>query len=787
MSKPDLWTRLKQARIVQVLLVYLGVSWGILQAVDVLQNTLDLPAWVGPVAVILLVIGLVIIGATAWVQAKPLTTAREEAGEIPKDWEVAPKDLGRSLLSGKLPHLNWGRAVLGGVFALSVLFGLTGLAAVFRGPLSSLTPSIGPDEAGADMARTGIAVVPFEVVGDNLEFWREGMVDLLSTNLDGMGGFRTIDSRTVMARWKEKVGATERPDLRTSLQVAGSTGARFGLVGNMLGTPGGIRVNADIYDLDSGEKVAQSWIEGSEEDALELVGELSVDLTRKLLEHSGKDLIQAPRTASLTTHSLPALRSYLEGESAFRKTDFAGAVAAFERAVEIDSTFALAWYRLGDSYGWLENIGSEMAAMAAQKAVDFADQLPARDQVLIRADLGLSEGDLGAVGPLQDAVRNYPDDPHAWYLLGEFYIHHGLGMGMATTGETKDAFERAYTLDPTFLPYQVHRIETAILTGDTAMAQEALAEYDRLAPGEMRPYLRLMHDLFLTDPVRREEVLASLDTVDQEVVRLTGQWGKDLLPDQAWVEEVAREAYEMTNHNFWWFNIMDSHLVRGEIGEAMTLIEDLSGPPDARYGYALGLRAMGIGPTSELDDLLWNAEYCDLSDVQPALLCIFTQGWLAAMDGDRETWQARLDLNRQVIALMEEEPGAGPHIKEHESAGAAMEGFWARYQTADRSQARRLLEESLNFSKNALALTNRWTLLDIYAEDRPRDALRMLDRFEGVWWGYGRVRVGRIYEQTGNPEEAIRAYQSAVETFKDGDSGNPYLAEAREALERLGS
>ena len=192
---------------------------------DVLQNTLALPDWVGPVAVLLLLIGLVIVAATAWIQGKPQTTAREEAGEVPSDWQVAPKDLGKSLLSGKLPHLNWGSTIFGGVVALSLL-----TRAGFRVPraaTSSFRPTLGPDEAGADVAPTGIAVAPLEVVGDGLEFWREGMVDVLSTNLDGMGGFRTIDSRTVMARWNESVKGEGAPDLRTSLQVAGSTGARL--------------------------------------------------------------------------------------------------------------------------------------------------------------------------------------------------------------------------------------------------------------------------------------------------------------------------------------------------------------------------------------------------------------------------------------------------------------------------------------------------------------------------------------------------------------------------------
>ena len=79
MPTPSLWSRLKQSRIVQVVLVYLGVSWGILQAVDVLQNTLALPDWIGPVAVILLLIGLVILAATAWVQSLPSTEARAGA------------------------------------------------------------------------------------------------------------------------------------------------------------------------------------------------------------------------------------------------------------------------------------------------------------------------------------------------------------------------------------------------------------------------------------------------------------------------------------------------------------------------------------------------------------------------------------------------------------------------------------------------------------------------------------------------------------------------------------
>jgi hypothetical protein len=113
MSSQNLWERLRQARVVQVLLVYLGASWGILQIADVLTEALALPAWVLPVAVLLLLIGLVIILATAWIQSLPSTSAAEEAGELPTDWQVAPADALASLKAGRLPHLTWGRAITG--------------------------------------------------------------------------------------------------------------------------------------------------------------------------------------------------------------------------------------------------------------------------------------------------------------------------------------------------------------------------------------------------------------------------------------------------------------------------------------------------------------------------------------------------------------------------------------------------------------------------------------------------------------------------------------------------
>ncbi len=52
----------------QVLLVYVGASWVVLEAADVMVARLALPEWVYGAAIVLLLVGLPIVLATAFVQ-----------------------------------------------------------------------------------------------------------------------------------------------------------------------------------------------------------------------------------------------------------------------------------------------------------------------------------------------------------------------------------------------------------------------------------------------------------------------------------------------------------------------------------------------------------------------------------------------------------------------------------------------------------------------------------------------------------------------------------------------
>ena len=785
MPAPSLWDRLRRARIVQVLLVYLGASWGVLQIADVLADALSLPDWVLPVAVLLLLVGLVIILATAWVQSLPGTTAKEEAGEIPTDWQVAPADALDSLKAGKLPHLTWGRAILGGVVALSLLFGGAGGYVLVTG---TRVPGLGPQEAGADVAATGIAVVPFHVTGGSeLDLWREGMVDVLTTNLDGMGGYRTIDARTVMARWRERVGSDETPDLRTALEVAGSTGARFGLVGNLVGNPGGVRVAADIYDLNTGKKVTQSYVEGPADSVLALVGRLSVNLTRELLAAAGQQVMQAPRTAGLTTESLEALRHYLDGEAAYRRSNFAGAAAAFERAVGVDSTFALAWARLSSSYGWLENISSEAGARAGDRAVALSHRLPARERMMVEAERGMLEGRLETVQTLREAVSKYPDDAEAWFLLGEYYRHNGTGAGVSTEEDELEVFRKAVALDPGFTPYYVHLLESLIGAADTAAAAEALARYQELAPEGVPDHLPLGFALYLSPAGSRDEVLAALDTASGEALARMGRevpWTH--LPDRAWLEKVFRAAYAAHGQPVWLSHLLDLYLGDGRLQAAAELVADPSLPPAwAITAWSMTAQLELPAPAGLTPPTLGKGACADRVD--PGAACMFDAAAVAAVTGDRASYQYWHGKNTELAAAFAAEPGQAGHSLQHQSLVKAIEGIWALKQERAAARAVPLLRESLRGLDGAMGYWARWHLVGALEEAQPRDALAYLDWMTaGSGRGYALVRMGRVKERLSDRGGAEQAYRAAAETFARADEGHPYAAEARAALTRLG-
>lgn len=540
---PSFWSRLRKARLFQVLALYAGASWVILQVVSLFTGSLGLPRWAFGLAVVLLLIGLVVILATAWVQAHSVVArspsdgddvapgdgaeeASERAGETgekgpgasdrPGAWQIAVGDLGDAVASGAMPHLTWARSLAGGAVVFLLFFGFAGLYVVIQDRGRSFAPA----EAVADEAAPAVAVVPFAVTGEEAAYLDEGMVNMLSVALEGAGGLRAIDSRTALAQWERVSEGGSVTGRDAALALARATGARYAVTGSAVSAGPRVRLVADVYDARSGTHLDQRQADAPPDSILSAADRLAVGILEVLLERPESEL---PRleVSRLMTGSVPALKAYLEGETLFRRADFTGARPAFQRAVEEDSTFALAFQRLAYTVGWLEGEQAPLKREHLERAVRHSARLPERERILVEEDHAYSvERDLESVERLEAAGRKFPDDAEIQNLLGEAILHLA-SHGWRPPADAEEAFGRAVELDPGFSPYRIHHVELGMILGrDSAEAARRLRGFlDRTSVARLTAYGPVGFDLLHGTTERRAAATSVLDTLRPRILR----------------------------------------------------------------------------------------------------------------------------------------------------------------------------------------------------------------------------------------------------------------------------
>src|SRR5690606_16817060 len=135
--------------------------------------------------------------------------------------------------------------------------------------------------------------------------------------------------------WRTNVPDPDLADLEQSLAVARRARANRALLGSAVAAGTRIRLSATVRDAVSGEAIGSAEVEGPQDSILSLVDRLGMQALEFL---AGENSMPNPAldVARITTSSLLALKEYLEGEAAYRRSDYAGAIRAWERAVRAD-------------------------------------------------------------------------------------------------------------------------------------------------------------------------------------------------------------------------------------------------------------------------------------------------------------------------------------------------------------------------------------------------------------------------------------------------------------------
>jgi tetratricopeptide (TPR) repeat protein len=631
-------------------------------------------------------------------------------------------------------------------------------------------------------ADPGIAVLPFSVYGEGLELWREGMLDLLATDMNGVGGLRAIDSRTLLARWREKVPDTGEPDRATALQVAQATGARYALLGSALAIGPTLRLSADIYDTDGGVRMGTVQVEGSPDSVLALVDGLAVQALLVVLEREATALPPVD-LASVTTTSIPALTAWLEAEALHRRGDIPAAILAYERAVAIDSTFALAFHGLSLAYGWFE--GGDRIVSASELALRWVDRLPPREAALVQGTNAWLQGDLMEADEiLQRLVRIHPDYAMAWYALGELYYHTGKVIPVSVE-DAHQCYERAAELDPRFAPFRLHLIDIAFqFEADSAQMANRIAEYKRLTSANA-VHTRLVEvafDLGFADQAQRQRALASLDTLDP--IMLQGLPGNPPLTDPRFLPQfeavlLARERRGVLPRNTAILLFRSAAMGRGHLKKAL---EHLDRPQATAYElgcFPVDAFMQGFPvPPARLEEAA--AVLSQIDSASEAAL-VYCAGFLAAAQG---RWADHTKAVELAWDIWRQRANAGRRRTRYAEADAlAVEayGLWrrgepetavARLAKVRRYQATRRVRAVLG---HLLIQLERW-----------EEAVPYL---EPSWTGgpdhHMRYHLARAHEAMGDYGKAAKEYAYFVEAWEDADPElQPWVEDARQAIAR---
>jgi len=328
----------------------------------------------------------------------------------------------------------------------------------------------------ATAADNRLAIMYFENLVDPSDAQRLGEIatNLLITDLsqssylEVMSSQRLYDILKLLGREGQQTA-----DRNVASDIAGKADAKWLLIGSILQVEPALVLTSQLVDVKTGKVRAAQRINGVPgESIFSLVDKLTTEIKKDLPLPSGARSEPERPVAQVTTSSPEAYRYYLAGVDYANKIFIPEATASFQKALQYDSTFAMAYYQLA----------SIADRKFIDKAVQYLERAGRRDGYFIRSRKAALTGDAAtAIAELQEAVKYYPDEKEAFYLLGNY--KYGLKEHAAAI----EYLVKATEIDPLYKAAYNRLSYVYDAAGDLERALLAINKYISLAPDEPNP------------------------------------------------------------------------------------------------------------------------------------------------------------------------------------------------------------------------------------------------------------------------------------------------------------
>ena len=329
----SIFAELKRRNVVRVGLAYAVIAWILAQVAEFAFENFDAPGWVLKTFVIVLLLGLPLALFFAWAfEMTPEGVKRER--DVDRSQSITP------MTGRKLDFL------IIGALALALVYFVWERQADVAIPDARVEANVTdtePETATGPDARS-IAVLPFVNMSSNeeQEWFSDGLTEEILNALA-----RTPDL-LVAARTSSFKYKNSGEDIPT---IAKALGVAHVLEGSVRSGGDRLRVTAQLIRAADGFHLWSQNYDRRPEDVIDLQEEVAIEIATAL--ETAMDPEALAKMVSAGTRSVPAFNAYLQGLAHGVSTiasgdsyEFLSARDAFERAIELDPEFSLAYWEL---------------------------------------------------------------------------------------------------------------------------------------------------------------------------------------------------------------------------------------------------------------------------------------------------------------------------------------------------------------------------------------------------------------------------------------------------------
>jgi adenylate cyclase len=410
-----LLAELKRRRVFRVAGLYGVVAWIIAEVSSVVFPVLLLPEWTVSFVVILLILGFPIAMVLAWA------------------YDIGPQGIERTPPLAAPTGSRRGQAWI--VYGLMLALAMGGLGWLLWSRLATPPPAV----------YESIAVLPFaNLSGDpDNDYFSDGMAEELLNLLAQVPGLQ-VAARTSSFAYKG-----QNIDVR---EIGRVLSVDTVLEGSVRRSGQRVRITAQLVDASTGYHLWSQNYDRQMEDIFAVQDEISAEIVVALKGRLGASQAETGLAArSAPTDSVEAYTIYLQARHQWKRRGaepLLNSIELFEKAIEIDPTFARAWAGLAAARIVLPGYVGETSEDHHEAAIEAARQALAYDPGLAEAHAVLAQAQshvadwTGAEAGFFFAISLDPNDATA---------RHWYSLLLARTGRLEESLEQAqaaFDLDP---------------------------------------------------------------------------------------------------------------------------------------------------------------------------------------------------------------------------------------------------------------------------------------------------------------------------------------------------